>query len=73
MQPGLGNVFTCFVDAVEMPGKEKVIYCKLPKGMDLIISTPGYMTFEEGKECTFSLTPDAAHFFDSATWKRINW
>jgi len=68
----LGNEFKCTVEVVEMLGKEKILYSKLPNGKDLVISTPGYINFDDGKDYSFGFDSSAVHFFDNDTGERIN-
>ncbi len=66
------NSFQCELDVVELLGKEKIMYAKLPKGREIIISSPGHANYEMGKTYKFVFDKNAFHFFDGKTEKRIN-
>lgn len=60
------------VDVVEMLGKEKILYTKLPSGDEIVISVPGHLDFTEDEKYTFGIDHGALHFFDTTTGERIN-
>ncbi len=68
----LGDSFEAFVDVVETLGKEKLLYCKIDDGPDMVISVPGHLEFEEDKHYKFGYDVTALHFFDTDTGERIN-
>lgn len=68
----LGDTFSAMVEVVETLGKEKLLYCKLDGGQDMIISVPGHLQYEEDKTYTFGYDVTALHFFDAETGDRIN-
>lgn len=68
----IGDNFQCKIDVVEMLGKEKILYCELEDGLELVISTPGHYNYEEGEIHRFGFDVDAIHFFDEETTERIN-
>ncbi len=67
-----GDNFQCTIDVVEMLGKEKILYARLEDGYELIISTPGHYSYNEGEKHTFGFDINAIHFFDTLTGDRIN-
>jgi len=60
------------VDVVEMLGKEKILFTKLPSDDEIIISVPGHLTFEPGSHHKFGIDQGSLHFFDTETGERIN-
>mgnify|MGYP005788366193 CR=1 FL=1 len=64
--------FDCELDVVELLGKEKIMYAKLPKGREIIISVPGHINYIPGNTYKFLFDREVLHFFDSETEKRIN-
>jgi multiple sugar transport system ATP-binding protein len=68
----LGDTFECELDVMEMLGKEKILFTKLPNGQDITISVPGYLDYVPGNKYTFGFDLDALHFFDTETGLRIN-
>lgn len=67
----LGDTFKCEIDVVEMLGKEKLLYGKLPQGQNITISVPGYFEYHPGEVHAFGFDIDAIHYFDSITTNRI--
>ena len=41
-------------------------------GTELVVSQPGHYEYRIGETHTFSLDPEALHFFDGETTNRIN-
>ncbi len=68
----LGDTFECELDVMEMLGKEKILFTKLPNGQDITISVPGYLDYVPGNKYMFGFDLDALHFFDAETGLRIN-
>lgn len=66
------NLATIKIDVIEMLGKEQLIYGKTSSGQNLVISQPGYFEYNIGETHNFTLDPEALHFFDGETTKRIN-
>lgn len=66
------NTVQVRVDVIEMLGKEQLLYCKLANGEDLVISEPGHKPYALDQTYTFTLDPDALHFFDGESGERIN-
>ena len=66
------NSVTSTIDVIEMLGKEQIIYSKMADGTELVTSQPGHFEYRIGETHTFSLDPDALHFFDGETTNRIN-
>ena len=69
---GEKDTFECTIDVIEVLGKEKTLYVKLKSGKDLVITVPGYYSYETGEKHTFGFDLDALHFFDAETELRIN-
>ncbi len=68
----LGDSFEAFVDVVETLGKEKLLYCKIEGGPDMIVSVPGHLEFIEDTTYKFGYDIEALHFFDTDSGVRIN-
>ena len=69
---GEKDTFECTIDVIEVLGKEKTLYVKLKSGKDLVITVPGYYSYETGEKHTFGFDLEALHFFDAETEERIN-
>lgn len=67
----LGDTFRAEIEVVEMLGKEKLLYGKLPKGQSITISVPGHFEYHPGEEHSFGYDIEAIHYFDSSTTNRI--
>ena len=67
-----GNSFKGRIDVIEMLGKEQVLYVKLDDDKEVIVSKPGHYEYEIDEIHNFEFDPDALHFFDGETTKRIN-
>jgi multiple sugar transport system ATP-binding protein len=67
----LGDTFKAYVEVVEMLGKEKLLYGKLPKGQNITISVPGHFEYRPGETHSFGYDVEAIHYFDSSTTNRI--
>lgn len=64
--------FECKIDVIEVLGKEKTLYVKLNSGKELVITVPGYHSYETGEKHKFGFDLNALHFFDAETELRIN-
>ena len=64
----LGDTFRAEIEVVEMLGKEKLLYGKLPKGS--ITISVGRFEYR-GEEHSFGYDIEAIHYFDSSTTNRI--
>lgn len=60
------------IDVVEMLGKERILFTKLPSDDEIIISVPGHLYFEPGSTHKFGIDQGSLHFFDAETGERIN-
>ncbi|SQA14890.1 Uncharacterised protein [Streptobacillus moniliformis] len=47
-----------------MLGKEKLLYCKLTDGTNLVVTMPGHYNYEIGEVHNFGFDTEALHFFD---------
>lgn len=68
----IGDTFQAKVEVIETLGKEKLLYCKLPGGQDIIVSVAGHLGYEQDKVYSFGYDTDALHFFDTKSGERIN-
>ena len=66
------NSVTATIEVIEMLGKEQIIYSRMDDGTELVVSQPGHYEYRIGETHTFSLDPEALHFFDGETTNRIN-
>ena len=63
--------FDGMVDVIELLGKEKTLYVRTERGLDLTLTFPGHYKYEHGEVHKFGLDPDAVHYFDAETEQRI--
>lgn len=59
------------IEVVENLGKEKVLYVKLKDNKEIVMTMPGYLSFEVGEEKIFKFDFNAVHYFETDTGKRI--
>ncbi|WP_065107549.1 ABC transporter ATP-binding protein [Streptobacillus moniliformis] len=58
------NRFAATIEVIEMLGKEKLLYCKLTDGTNLVVTMPGHYNYEIGEVHNFGFDTEALHFFD---------
>ncbi|WP_066901569.1 ABC transporter ATP-binding protein [Streptobacillus notomytis] len=58
------NRFAATIEVIEMLGKEKLLYCKLTDGTNLVVTMPGHYKYEIGEVHNFGFDTEALHFFD---------
>mgnify|MGYP002737381291 CR=1 FL=1 len=66
------NAVTSTLEVIEMLGKEQIIYSRMDDETELVVSQPGHYEYRIGERHTFSLDPEALHFFDGESTDRIN-
>jgi multiple sugar transport system ATP-binding protein len=60
------------VEVIEMLGKEQTIYSKMDDGTEIVVTQPGYKSYDIDKNAYFTFDDEALHFFDGESEMRIN-